>query len=102
MNVAEIIGQVDVYSASVAIAFAAGATVTSSILLSRFQTRRNTDQQFELEKIKLSNAEASNVRAFEVDREVKLGQIASSRQIEIARIESGMLDVKSTRSNPDQ
>lgn len=100
MNIADVIGPVDIYSAGVAVAFTGGATVTMSILLARFQTRRKTDQEFELEKIKLSNQEAVNARASGVDREVKLGQIAANRQVEIARIEGGMIDLK--KSNPDQ
>lgn len=41
----------------------------------------------------------ADARNQDVNREVALGKIAANRQVEIARIEGGMVDVK--KSNPD-
>lgn len=100
MNIQDIIGPVDVFSAAVAIATGAGATIIVTTALAR-TPRRKLDLDFQLEKIKLANADNANERSFDVDREVQLGKIAANKQIEVARIESGMVDVKSTRSNSD-
>jgi len=94
MNIAEIVGPVDGFSAGVAIAGLVGATIIGTTLIARFQTRRSMDQSFELEKLKLRNADAEMTRRSDVERETKLGQIAANRQVEIARIEGGMVDVK--------
>lgn len=98
MNIADMIGPVDVYSAGVAIAFAVGATITTTTLIARYQSKRETDQKFELEKIKLINDDAEKARQSDVNREIGLGKIAANRQVEIARIEGGMLDVQAARS----
>lgn len=87
MTIASLIGQVDMYSAGVAVAFAAGATVFATTLVARHETRRKTDQQFELEQLRLRNSDAENTRRADIDREIQLGKIAANRQIEIARIE---------------
>jgi hypothetical protein len=94
MTIASIIGQVDVYSACVAVVALGGATIVATAQIAKYQNRRKTDQQFELEKLKLHNADAESARTSDVNREVKLGQIAANRQVEIARIEGGMVDVK--------
>jgi len=98
MNIAEIVGPVDGFSAGVVVAALVGATIIGTTLIARFQTRRSADQSFELEKLKLRNADAESARQKDVEREVKLGQIAANRQVEIARIEGGMIDLKNTGS----
>lgn len=97
MTIAGIIGPVDIYSAAVATVMAAGGTVVVTTLIARYQTRRKTDQQFELERLKLHNADAESARINDVNREVRLGQIAATRQVDIARIEGGMIDLKSAQ-----
>ena len=99
MTIASMIGPVDFYSAATAIAFAGGFTVIVSTQIAKYQNRRTTDQSFELEKLKLRNADTADARNQDVNREVELGKIAANRQVEIARIEGGMVDVK--KSNPD-
>lgn len=99
MNIADIVGPVDIYSAAVAIAFGVGVTVLATTSVAKYQSRRKADQSFELEKLRLQNADSDSARQSDVGREVKLGQIAANRQVEIARIEGGMIDVK--KSNPD-
>jgi hypothetical protein len=102
MNIQDIIGPVDVFSAAVAIATGAGATIIATTALAR-TPRRKLDLDFELEQIKLRNADAANARDKNVQREVELGKIASKQIVEVARIESGMIDVENvrSRSNPD-
>lgn len=101
MSVADIVGTVDAYSAATAVAFAAGLTVVATSAIVRWQNSSKLRMDFEVEKLKLSNADAANARNWDVDREVKLGQIAANKQIEVTRIESGMVDVK-TAQHADQ
>lgn len=100
MNIQDIIGPVDVFSAAVAIATGVGITIVTTTALAR-TPRRKMDLDYQLELTKLANADKQNARTAEVEREVKLGKIAADKQVEVTRIENGMLDVKSTRSNPD-
>lgn len=97
LDVASIVGSVDVFSAAVAIAFGGGITIMATTALAR-TPRRKLDLDFELEKIKLDNADRSAQRNSDVEREVKLGQIAANKQVEVARIENGMVDVNAVRS----
>lgn len=101
MNIQDIIGPVDVYSAAVAIATGVGVTIITTTALAR-TPRRKLDLDYELEKIKLANADADRARQSDVEREVKLGKIAADKQVQVARIESGMVDVKAVRSSPDE
>jgi len=100
MNIQDIIGPVDVFSAAVAIATGVGVTIITTTALAR-TPRRKLDLDYQLEKIKLANADAANARNWDVEREVKLGKIAADKQVEVARIENGMIDVKNARSNRD-
>lgn len=101
MTIASMIGEVNMYSAGVAVAFAAGATVVSSMLVARYQSGKKRDQDFEIAKITLENNRLVNEHAKNVEREVALGKVASGRDIEIKRIESGMIDVKSVQPSDD-
>lgn len=56
------------------------------------------EHEFELAKIQRENAQALALKNADIDREVKLGKIAANRQVEVARIESGMVDVKAAKS----
>jgi len=98
MNIQDIIGPVDVYSAAVAIGFGLAITVITTTALAR-TPKRQREINFDLERLRLANTDAANARSFDVDREVKLGQIAANKQIEVARIESGMVDLKANRGD---
>jgi len=102
MNIQDIIGPVDVFSAAVAIATGVGVTIITTTALAR-TPRRKLDLDYQLEKIKLANADNANLRSNDVQREVELGKIASKQIVEVARIENGMIDVENarSRSNPD-
>lgn len=97
MNIQDIIGPVDVFSAAVAIAAGVGTTIIVTTALARMP-RRKMELDFQLQKITLGNADAANARSNNVEREVKLGQIVANKEVEVARIENGMIDVEARRS----
>jgi hypothetical protein len=99
MTIASLIGQVDVYSAGVAIAFAVGATVVSTSLVVRYQSGKKRDQDFEIEKLKLANAREATAQAKNVERDIALGNIASKAEVEFKRIEHGGVEAKVVRDS---
>lgn len=97
MNIADIVGPVDVFSAAVVIGF--GAAVTIMVVTGLARTpRKKMEFEFELAKMKQNHDADSAKQQHEVNREVKLGQIAANKQIEVSRIENGMVDVNAVRS----
>lgn len=96
-TIAGIIGPVDVYSAAVAIALGAGATIMVTTALAR-TPRRKLDLDYEVQKITMANADRDAARKSDVSREVQLGKIAADKQVEVSRIEHGMVDLNAVRS----
>lgn len=97
MNIAEIVGPVDVYSAAVAIGVGAGITIMTVTALAR-QPRRKMELEFQLADMKQKQSHAETLQKIDVERETALGKIAANKAVEVARIENGMIDVKTRRA----
>lgn len=97
MNIADIVGPVDVFSAAVAIAFGGGATIMITTALAR-TPRRKLDLDFEVEKIRLENSDKASARDSDVNREVNLGKIIANKEVEVKRIENHMVDLNTVKS----
>jgi hypothetical protein len=98
MTLADMIGQVDVYSAAVALGVGAGVTIIATTALAR-APRKKLEMDFELARLKQSQEHAERTQANDISREKELAKIASGREIEFKRIENGMIDVQPSRSS---
>jgi hypothetical protein len=93
MNIQDMIGPVDVYSAAVLVAFGAGATIIVTTALAR-TPRKKMEFEFQLANMKQQQEHDQQLKRIDVEHERDLGKIAANKQIEITRIESGMIDVR--------
>lgn len=95
MTIADMIGQVDIFSAAVAIGFMGGVTIMATTALAR-QPRKKMEFEYRLADMKQHQEHESDLKRIDVERETALGKIAANKQVEITRIENGMLDVKTS------
>lgn len=93
MTIADMIGNVDVFSAAVAIATGAGLTIIVTTGLAR-TPRRKLDMDFKLATMKQQLEHEERTQVNEIAREKDLAKIASGREVEFKRIDSGMIELK--------
>lgn len=96
MTIQSIIGNVDIFSAAVAIAIGGGLTIIVTTALMR-QSPKKLEYDYKLAHLAQEHRHAEQVQNNDIAREKALAQIASTREIEFKRIDSGMIDVKATR-----
>lgn len=86
-------GPIDPLAAGLALAvlFITLCIFCTSMVVKR-RSRRAIEIDFELEKIKLSNAKAVSERQLQNQRDIELGNIASKREIEFKRIDGNALE----------
>lgn len=82
------------YAAFALFALFAMITIMVSVFLVNRRGKRETEIQFELGKMNIQNADRENSRQADLRRDIELGQIASKREIEFKRIDSGLIDLK--------
>jgi hypothetical protein len=100
MNIAEIVGPVDVYGAVVSIGIGASFTILGVTAMSRTSNRKR-NHDFELAKLQAKYAHDATVHNVEEQTKRELAGLAMKREIEFKRIDSGMIDVK-VNGKPDQ
>ena len=97
MNIASVIGPVDVFSAFVAVAIILGSTIFATAMTIKWQNRHKIDQDFELARYRIE-VDAQNIRrAADKVHETELAKLAMEKDIQIRRIETGMIDVKAAK-----
>ncbi len=93
MSINDIIGPVSIQAATIVIAAAGSITAIAIALIVR-RSKREVAQDFELAKMRLEN-EAANVSAkYEAETKLGLAKIATNKEIEVARIDKHIIDVK--------
>lgn len=92
IDIATIIGTVDVYQAAVAIATGAGATIVVTTALAR-TPRKKLEMDFELAKIRQQLDHESRTQELDNGYRKNIAQMSANKEVEFKRIESGMIDV---------
>lgn len=93
MTIADMIGNVDVFSAAVALGIGGGVTIIAVTGLAR-TPRRKLDMDFRLAEMKQQLDHKEQTQNNEISREKALAEIASRSEVEIRRIDSGMIELK--------
>jgi len=100
MNLSSLVGPVDVYAATVLVAFCVGCAVVITVALVR-PPRIKLDHDFRLAELTEKHKHEQQTQSNDIVRERDLAKIASSREVEFKRIDSGMIDLKVSRSGGD-
>lgn len=87
-----IVGQVDWNAAAVlCVAF-----ITTCVIITTFvgirRSKRELEMQFQIDKQKLHNEDEANKRQSQANLEYKLAEIATSRDVQFKRIDSGLIE----------
>src|SRR5258708_3539552 len=86
-----IVGNVDWNSAAVLIMMFVTTALPISIFIAKRRSRLEVNNDFELEKIKLTNSATAAQRQAEFNHESALVKYKLEKEVEIARIEAGTI-----------
>lgn len=89
---AYIVGSVDTYSAAVLIAIAVTLCIIITTAIGKRRGKRELEMQFEVDKQKLRNEDMQNQRVNDRAREFELAKIASERDVQFKRIDTGLIE----------
>lgn len=95
-----IVGQVDFNAALVLCVLFAAICIVLSVLINR-KSKRRVEIEFELEHQKLLNDDEENKRSNQRLLEVDLARIATEKDVNFKRIESGLIEVHKKKENHD-
>lgn len=97
-----LIGQVDVNAAAVLCVMA----IVFGIIVTTFVGKRRSGvelkMQFDIDKTKLHNEDAASKRQNDRQLEYDLAKLATERDVQFRRIETGLLEGKANQSNYDK
>jgi hypothetical protein len=96
MSLSSIVGEIDFSTAAFLSVSVVSAGAVALGAIAKFTGRQRSGQEFELEKLKLANADAADARKEKRHLEVELGKVASNREVEIRRIDGGMITASKT------
>lgn len=89
-----LVGQVSIEAAIVLVAMFAAIAVTMNVFLAMFRSRRSLEMQFEVDKTKLHNEDMANKRTNDRTLEYDMARLATERDVQFKRIETGMIEGK--------
>lgn len=98
----QLIGAVDFNSALVLCVMSIAACVILTTFIGRFRSHTTLKMQFEVDKTKLHNEDAANKRQNDRQLEYDLAKLATDRDVQFRRIETGMIEGKVSQSNYDK
>lgn len=88
-----IVGNVDFNAALVlCVAFVVVCIMVCSAIV-KLQSKQHLDFQFEIDKMKLANEDRNLLRNNERQREYDMAKLATEKDVQFKRIESGMIEV---------
>lgn len=91
------VGVVDVPAAGVLIAMFVAAAIVATTFLTLYSSKQETANKFELAKMAQSASIAQQDQANRLEHEKELAKIAANREIEVRRIDTGMLDLQTAQ-----
>lgn len=74
------------------VAFAAMLTIIITSFIIKRRSKRELEMQFAIDKQKLHNEDEANKRQNQANLEYKLSEIATSRDVQFKRIDSGLIE----------
>ena len=89
-----LVGNVDVPAAGVLIAMFVAMAIVATTFLTLYSSKQETANKFELAKMAQSAGTARQDQLDRLQHEKDLAQIAMKREVEIKRIDSGLVDLK--------
>lgn len=87
-----IVGQVDWNSATVLCVAFITICVATTTAIGKRRGKRELEMQFQIDKQKLHNEDEANKRQNQANLEYKLAEIATSRDVQFKRIDSGLIE----------
>jgi hypothetical protein len=90
----QIIGPVDFNAAAVLCVMAAAVCIMITTFIGKRRSGVELKMQFEVDKTKLHNEDAANKRASDLQLEIELAKIATERDVQFRRIETGLIEGK--------
>lgn len=88
----QIVGPVEWSSAAVLIAICAMLCVTITTAIGKRRTARSVELEFEIGRLKLQNEDEADKRRNQRQLEMDLTKLAFDKEVEIKRIDSGLLE----------
>jgi hypothetical protein len=89
-----LVGPIDINGAFVLVAMCIGGGIIFTTLIVNYRSRAQLTMQFEIDKMKLHNEDNANQRLNNMNTEVQLTRIATDRDVNIRRIETGLIEGK--------
>lgn len=91
---ANIVGNVDSNAAAVLIVFWIAAAAAIVAFIVNYRSKQRLQLQHSIDSQKLSNEDAANKRQSEQSTSIKFAQIASEKEIQFRRIDTGLIELK--------
>jgi hypothetical protein len=98
----QIIGSVDVNAAAVLCVMAIAVCIMATTFIGKRRSGAELKMQFEVDKTKLHNEDAANKRQNDRQLEYDLAKLATERDVQFRRIETGLIEGKVNQSNYDK
>lgn len=89
-----IVGQVDFNSAAVLCVLFITICIAITTAIGKRRSKTELQMQFEIDKQKLKNEDEQAKRNSEVSREYKMAELATSRDVQFKRIDSGLIELQ--------
>ena len=88
----QIVGQVDFNSAAVLCVAFIAMCIAITTAIGKRRSKRELEMQFEVDKQKLRNDDEANKRQNQRQAELELAKLATERDVQFKRIDSGLIE----------
>lgn len=88
----QIVGTVDWNSAAVLMVLFITLCIVSTAGIAKRRSRRELQMQFEIDKLKLLNADKENERVNQRQHEIEMTKLAFDKDVQYKRIDSGLIE----------
>lgn len=94
-----IVGNIDTPAAAFLIAMVVCAAIVITVFLTMYTSKEDAKNKLTLAKLEAERTREIGLLSENHHHELNLAKVAANREVEVRRIDSGMLDLKVTRPN---